>query len=131
MLSNWKKVSARLDFQKCVQWIFYGVGSYFVAVAEYRFIINFKSPGQLIVADRPAFGKPRSKIHFIVKFNKAFAKAVTHYNPAEEIIGRFKAVCKVGNAKFYRIFSRTAFAESSPPQPAAAKASNPIMQALP
>ena len=56
-------------------------------------------PGELILAYGPLISNPGLNIHLLIEFEKALAEAVTHYNPAEVVISRLKAISEVGNTK--------------------------------
>ena len=58
----------------------------------------------MVITYRPAFRQPRLNIHLLIEFRQAFAECITHYNPAEIILCRFKRIGKVRYTEFQSIF---------------------------
>ena len=80
------------------------------AVGEFN-VLNLEGPGHLVVGNFPAFSNPWFCVHLVIEVNQTFADAITHNLPAKVVVGRFQAICKVGNTYgqgIFRAFGRTA-----------------------
>ena len=89
--------------------LFSNFSSQLIAIGEANLIVNVEGPGQFIVGNSPFISQPRSSVHFLVEFNQAFAQAVTHYHPAEEVICRIQIISKVGYTEFYYFVGYSCF----------------------
>ena len=102
-------LSTGVQFKGSFNGLFCNFSSQLIAIGEANLIVNVEGPGQFIVGNRPFISQPRSSVHFFVEFNQAFAQAVTHYNPAEEVIGRIQVISKVGYTEFYYFVGYSCF----------------------
>ena len=69
-----------------------------IAVGELDALPDFKGPGQMVIADAPAFCQPWLDIHLGIKLGEALPQAVSHNHPAKEILGRLQRIGKIGDA---------------------------------